>query len=110
MIERYTPIDWYDDKRRTPKAYRDNENGEEITLYEYRKRKRMALAVDESDEEEQEEELETQAFAEPAPRPRLFTVPEQQQAEERASTVRRMGIAEMLTPAVGGFIRSVALI
>lgn len=108
MISRYTPIDWYDDKKKTPRAYRDNETGEEITLYEYRKRKREALAVDE-EEEEVDEEYETQAYAEPAPRPRLFSVPSADDAAPRP-TVRRMGIAELLAPAVAGFGTSVALI
>lgn len=108
MISRYTPVDWYDDKKRTPKAYRDNETGEEITLYEYRKRKREALSVDEEEDDEPEEELETQAYAEAAPRPRLFSVPSSD--EEARPTVRRMGIAEMLAPAVAGFATSVALI
>lgn len=108
MIDRYEPVDWYKDNR--PKTFRDNETGEEISLHEYRKRRKEARAIDEG-ADEPDDELETQAFADPAPRPRLFDVSASREGDERPEPgVRRMGIAEMLGPAVAGFATSIALI
>lgn len=110
MIDRYEPIDWYKDNR--PKTFRDNETGEEISLHEYRKRRRAAASIDEADPDEQDDELETQAFADPAPRPRLFDVSQtdtEQERTGRSTGVRRMGIAEMLAPALTGVAQSAFL-
>lgn len=111
MIDRYEPVDWYKDNR--PKTFRDMQTGEEISLHEYRKRRKEAQAVDEG-ADEPDDELETQAFADPAPRPRLFDVSAARGDEDgpvaSRSGVRRMGIAEMLGPAVAGFATSIALI
>lgn len=107
MIERFEPVDWYKDNR--PKTYRDNETGEEISLHEYRKRRKVAASLDEGEPDEQDNELETQAFAEPAPRPRLFDVSAPRDEPERARAgVRKMGLTEMLAPAIAGFATTVA--
>lgn len=109
MIDRYEPIDWYKDGR--PKAYRDNETGEEVSLHEYRKRRKAATSVDEGDDDEPNDDYETQAYADPAPRPRLFDVSAARDADEpQKPGVRRMGLTEMLAPAMAGFATSVALI
>lgn len=108
-MERYEPSDWYDDGR--PRRYRDMQTGEDISLHEYRKRRKADAAIDEGAPEPQDEQWETQAYAEPAPRPRLFDV--SRPPDERPSNngrIRRMGLAEMLTPAVVGMGESIARI
>lgn len=108
MIDRYEPIDWYKDNR--PKTFRDNETGEEISLHEYRKRRKQMASTDEGEPDEQDDELETQAFADPAPRPRLFDVSaKRDDVSPQPQGVRRMGITEMLAPALLGVGQSAML-
>lgn len=106
MIDRFEPTDWYENGR--PRAYRDNETGEEISLGEYRKRRKIAASVDEGEPDESDIQLETQAFADPAPRPRLFDVSAARDEPARTPGVRKMGLTEMLAPAFAGFATTVA--
>lgn len=107
MIDRFEPVDWYADNR--PRRFRDNQTGEEISLGEYRKRRKIAAAIDEEQPDEQDEQFETQAFPEAPPQPRLFAVPNQDDGDRAAKpAVRRMGLVEMLAPAIAGVGESVA--
>lgn len=103
LMERFTPTDWYEDGR--ARRYRDNETMEDISLHEYRKRKRAEATID--DDPDDVDELQTQALPDTPPPPRERPVFEQ---EPRGGAVRRLGLAEMLAPAVAGFAASVAMI